>query len=132
MTPAIGGGGNNPLSRVSIAALADQGYQVNLGAADPFNSVDGSCQCRRLVGENGEEIVLPPAPKRKLQEPSEAQKLAANDAYSYGLAILQERAFIADDTELEDGVIYVGGLSVSVFYEDPDTLQVRSMIVRSS
>ena len=82
------------------------------------------------LAKMGEEIVLPPAQKRKLQEPSEAQKLAANDAYSYGLALLQERVFIADDTELE--VKYVGGLSVSVFYEDPDTLQVRSMIVRSA
>jgi hypothetical protein len=28
--------GNNPLSKVTLAALADQGYAVNLGAADPY------------------------------------------------------------------------------------------------
>ena len=29
--------GNNPLSQVTLAALADQGYAVNLGGADPYS-----------------------------------------------------------------------------------------------
>ena len=36
MTGYVGPGRDLPLSRVTIASLADLGYQVNLGAADPF------------------------------------------------------------------------------------------------
>ncbi|MFM9025925.1 MAG: leishmanolysin-related zinc metalloendopeptidase, partial [Planctomycetaceae bacterium] len=35
MTPRIGNAGN-PLSRVTVASLADLGYTVNMNAADPF------------------------------------------------------------------------------------------------
>jgi hypothetical protein len=37
MTGYVGPGGNLPLSRVTIASLADLGYHVNLAAADPFS-----------------------------------------------------------------------------------------------
>ena len=36
MTGYVGPGRDLPLSRVTIASLADLGYQVNMGAADPF------------------------------------------------------------------------------------------------
>ena len=35
MTPTIGGG-NNPLSRITIESLADLGYRVNLDGVDTF------------------------------------------------------------------------------------------------
>ena len=31
------GNGPNPLSRITLASLADQGYSVNLGTADPYS-----------------------------------------------------------------------------------------------
>ncbi len=37
MTGYVGPGTNLPLSRVTIASLADLGYQVNMAAADPFS-----------------------------------------------------------------------------------------------
>ena len=40
--------GNNPLSRITIASLADLGYQVNLSAADSYTSPGGS-----LLGGSG-------------------------------------------------------------------------------
>ncbi|MEO8090299.1 MAG: leishmanolysin-related zinc metalloendopeptidase [Gemmatimonadales bacterium] len=36
------GAGSNPLSRITIASLADQGYQVDLAAADPYNVILGA------------------------------------------------------------------------------------------
>ena len=36
MTGYVGPGRDLPLSRITIASLADLGYQVNVGAADPF------------------------------------------------------------------------------------------------
>jgi hypothetical protein len=42
MTGYIGPGLNIPLSRITIAALADMGYQVNLSAADPFTPSPGA------------------------------------------------------------------------------------------
>jgi hypothetical protein len=36
MTGYVGPGRDLPLSRVTIASLADLGYQINMAAADPF------------------------------------------------------------------------------------------------
>ncbi|MDH3224640.1 MAG: Ig-like domain-containing protein [Gemmatimonadota bacterium] len=36
MTPSLNGGGSNPTSAITIQSLADMGYEVNLGAADPY------------------------------------------------------------------------------------------------
>jgi len=43
MTGFLDGGVTNPISRITVGALADMGYQVNLNAADPYSPPgDGS------------------------------------------------------------------------------------------
>ena len=42
MTPTYNGGIANPLSRVTIGSLADLGYTVNMGVADPYTAPGGS------------------------------------------------------------------------------------------
>ncbi|MFP6765405.1 MAG: leishmanolysin-related zinc metalloendopeptidase, partial [Planctomycetaceae bacterium] len=37
MTGFLDGGVTNPISRITVGALADMGYQVNLNAADPYS-----------------------------------------------------------------------------------------------
>jgi hypothetical protein len=36
MTPAVGPGGVQPMSLLTVASMADMGYAVNRGAADPY------------------------------------------------------------------------------------------------
>ena len=42
MTPSTGPGTTMPLSRLTIASLADLGYTVNLNAADPYTFPGGN------------------------------------------------------------------------------------------
>ena len=48
--------GNNPLSKVTLAALADQGYAVNLGGADPYSLTlalrAAGARARRALGDD--------------------------------------------------------------------------------
>jgi hypothetical protein len=48
--------GNNPLSRVTLASLADQGYAVNLGGADPYSLTldlrDPGARPRLAIGDD--------------------------------------------------------------------------------
>jgi hypothetical protein len=51
-------GGNNPMSRISIASFADLGYQVDLNAANPYSlSALSSSTLDQL--EVGEELITP-------------------------------------------------------------------------
>jgi hypothetical protein len=49
MTPYFESGKYQPISRVSLAALEDLGYQVNMDAADPW--LDISTSTRQLTAE---------------------------------------------------------------------------------
>lgn len=57
MTGWLGPGTNNPLSRVTVAALGDMGYQVNLAAAD-FYSRPGSLAAAPASGGSGSSMSL--------------------------------------------------------------------------
>ncbi len=53
MTGWINGGGPNPLSRLTIGSLRDLGYQVNMGAADPYTLPTSAGVTMRMVGATG-------------------------------------------------------------------------------
>ena len=53
--------GTNPLSRVSVASMADLGYAVNLAGADPYTLAPGLRAFRRGAAGAAEERPAPPA-----------------------------------------------------------------------
>ena len=57
MTPVLDGGGANPLSRITIASLADEGYMVNPGAADGY-SLPASAPAGVVEGREGPRLWL--------------------------------------------------------------------------
>ncbi len=55
--------GVNPLSRITIASLRDLGYQIHMGAADPYSLPRSAVATARLVGGSGvamqDELIAP-------------------------------------------------------------------------
>jgi hypothetical protein len=55
--------GSNPLSRLTLASLADMGYQVDLSAADAYSLPGGSASMRTLTRHIASDgVVLRPTP----------------------------------------------------------------------
>lgn len=52
------GAGSNPLSRITIASMADIGYQVNMAVADPYTPPSSSISSARGAGASGVSSVL--------------------------------------------------------------------------
>ena len=58
MTPSLNGGVANPTSIITIQSLADMGYQINTGVADPYtvtnplNALVGPPQQRIWLGND--------------------------------------------------------------------------------
>jgi hypothetical protein len=132
MTPSVEGAGvAEPLSRITIASLADLGYIVDYSTADSFgraNLVPG-CACttsRSLAGEvvHGESHQIiglgSPGTKRRGLISSDGYKFAVE----YGQALLAEEAAEAVNFEPIDnsGVEYVGDKAVSVLIMDRDAI----------
>ena len=49
MTGFLNGGEDNPISSITVAAMADLGYEVNLGAADPYSPTDSITQSSAAI-----------------------------------------------------------------------------------
>ena len=104
------------LSVISIAALEDQGYTVNYGAADPFakTDLDSRCQCsRRELNGWDEDATYKPAQagskhRKTLSDVGREKAIEAGRAFLEGMPEPRERS--------NDG--YVGGKGVFVYYEE--------------
>jgi len=109
------------LSRITIASLADLGYEVDYSAADPFSKSDlnPDCQCRR----RSQEVVhfgLPPTSPRRRQLSASAYQMAWN----YGMNLLLDRTkkvqgIVLDETS---DTMYVGHTLVYVLVEEDDEI----------
>jgi len=124
MTPFVGF--DNPLSRVTLAAIEDIGYEVNYDAADDYTKDDlgPTCRCdRRLTGETrnqSEELFRNPR-----EETTHHRKLT--DA-GLEYVTMQGRAFLetmplqgrSDSNEAE----YVGAESTFVYAVQDETIFV--------
>jgi Leishmanolysin len=121
--------GLNPLSRISIATLADLGYTVDYSSAESYgrSGVLSSCLCnrrslsdstmRRKTHQLGTS--LPSTKRRSLSDEGYQQ------AVDYGNNILKNRkpkktSFTFKDgiNEISDDVVYVGDKLVVVFMEE--------------
>jgi len=103
------------LSAISLAALEDQGYQVNYEAADPLLKTDlgSSCQC---TGE--EEDYNPPAIPQKRKLLSDAGRVKAIKAGQAFLDDWQMPSVLEYGVDDIDDNGFVGGNGVFVYYEE--------------
>lgn len=88
--------GKNPLSRISIAALDDMGYEVDYSTADPFTSddLDRDCLCRRrtlLDMMHGETHALGLRTASGVETRRRISDSAYNTAILYGQKLLAAR-----------------------------------------
>jgi hypothetical protein len=112
--------GGTPLSRITVGSLADLGYTVDMGAADPYGLADlGSCGSfcpaarRRHLREPAHLIASSKkgAPRRKLSDEGMAV------AKAYAEAEL-EKSKPTQPMYLTEGVEYVGDQFIEVLYEE--------------
>ena len=125
MTGSIG---SNTLltSNITLAALQDQGYDVDYSKADAYgpddmdNSVDGCCKplgwdsrkyLRRLNSNHNNN-----KSKRHLSEEGRAKAVA------HGRKVLETRRLPPGVPREQNGIRYVGDRSISVIIEENGTL----------
>jgi hypothetical protein len=114
----------DPISRMTIASLADLGYQVDYSKADSFRKedLDPSCTCnnstgRRTLEDNamaGPAATVDTVPRRHLSSTGRQQ------AITYGKTILAANKppssfVLRDGLYQQDDVVYIGDQVVSVF-----------------
>jgi len=124
-----------PVSRLTIAALEDVGYQVNYNEAEPFNAskMSSSCLCsnnirRRKLNEASsflEDVAATPA---SLSSSSSSSRMLSEEgramATKYGKDILATREENSSNSlfPLPDNVGYIGSDIIYVMYEEHGTL----------
>jgi hypothetical protein len=114
MSPVLDGT-SNPLSRVTIASLADLGYNVDYSTAESFtrDDIDPSCLCNRrerrqtlrqksnneqpsTAGKHGDVVLLNDLIQSQRKDNNREKRKLNEDlrqyALSYGLKILDENA----------------------------------------
>ena len=102
----------NPLSRITVASLADLGYEVQYTYADTFTKLDldPSCTC------NG--------PSRQLRDRGPRRQLSADGlalAQEFGRDILAQAKLptaVRSSGEEDNDIVYVGNREVVVFVEE--------------
>jgi len=94
--------GDNPLSALSIALLADLGYDVDFGPADPFPGISRNCDCNGRRRQLQEEV--PSSPEREY-------------AIQWGKKDLLSRSS-SGRSDANPNVRYVGDQLVFVLYQE--------------
>jgi Leishmanolysin len=122
-------GGLNPLSRITIATLADLGYTVDYSTAESYgrNDVNSTCTCggRRLLSESTK---LNTANQLGTSHISTRRRSLSEEGYqgavNYGQAILLQRrlakkvSILANSIVRPDDIVYVGDKVLVVFVEE--------------
>lgn len=127
---------SNPvISRISIGALEDLGYQVDYSAADPYSrfDLDFSCRCNRRLGEDGDD-----EPFHETEHASRQRRLQVLSeegyqyAYNYGVALLEEEALVVAELtgrlDIPEGITIVADKLVYILYRENG--QVYHVLVR--
>jgi hypothetical protein len=128
----------NKITRVSLGALQDMGYQVKYDKADNLTLPDlgPECACKRrrmrsLFDETRDEVIQL-SPQGMLDHPRHLSKEGRQMAIDFGQSILAERsagALTADRLHTKSGLAYVGDRVVSVFIREGGDLY--SVIVKA-
>ena len=124
MTGYLNGGVSNPLSKLSIAALDDMGYDVDYSAADPYTPPSSCCSSGGRVRALGEFPGIgmgrpedgPPGLGGKLPPGLSAEGRAR--AYEYGRLKLQEQKETGPKNRIDGDLTFVGDLITSVLFEE--------------
>jgi hypothetical protein len=113
-----------PISRITVGALEDMGYEVDYSKADPLSASDLSPSC--VCSSRGRrELAVDPNVKNTKRELSSEGYEAARQ---YGLSILNT---VSENlTPLPEGVVDKSGEMIYVLYEEND--EVHTVIVRSA
>jgi hypothetical protein len=114
--------GDLELSRISIAALEDLGYQVDYSQATPFSaeSLSPSCVCNATNTRYLENEAT------RVQRPSAASQEARQYAIDYGRAKLKS-ARSTNVISRDPSRIYLGDKMIVVLYWDDE--KVKSVLV---
>jgi hypothetical protein len=72
MTGYLNSGTNNPLSRITVASMADLGYQVNMANAEPYTKPVALRAASRLIDIGGDAGTRPVSTARTLSTPRAA------------------------------------------------------------
>ncbi len=110
--------GDLELSRISIAALEDLGYQVDYSQATPFSTdlLSPSCVCNAENTRSLKDQVT------RVQRPSAASQEARQNAIEYGRAKLKS-ARSANVISRDPNRIYLEDKMTVVLYWDDDRIQ---------
>lgn len=119
------------LSRMTIAALEDLGYQVDYSRAGSFTKYDLAFTCRcglRRLDDSG--LALPENSLHQ-QQPRRLSDQGYQSAFNYGQSLLEEQEQLIESlggrSELPENIVFVGDRAVNVLYKEGET--VYSVIV---
>lgn len=123
MTPFLEGSGNNPLSAVTIAAMADLGYQVSFDSADTFSISNlGDCSAcgrrRRVLGDNSFVVQERVRPKRR-----HLSQKSIDVAVAHGKNVLAKRSKLVQkeqSSRMSNGDFSSVDQVISVCIKEPD------------
>jgi hypothetical protein len=115
-------GVEQPFSRITVGTLEDMGYEVDYDQADPFfrSQLGGTCRnlCRRRLGSSSleeESSTLRKRPQRQLTSDETKEVLLFAKSRLDWLRLGDNNdAAVGED----DGIIYIGGKTMDVFYVD--------------
>jgi len=107
--------GNLAMSTMTIASLADMGYEVDLSLADPFpnNQLSSSCTCNRRGLRSATSVLKEP---RALSEEGRKTATAWGQDHLKKNKELREEDVFARNTGKD--VEYIGDQMVVVFFQE--------------
>lgn len=115
MTGWLNSGVSNPLSKLTVAALIDMGYQADMSQADPYTPPSSCCssggrvRSRHLNARDmGGRVDAPPGLSKK----------GTSKAVAYGRNKLKEAKLNGPKNRIEGEMMFVGDLFVSVLIEE--------------
>lgn len=118
---------NLPLSRITIGALLDQGYEVDFSAADSFAAQDlgicPPCGDRRKLDVVAFTRQLVRSPSSRGMRRQQLSDSVRQHAIDFGLSLLDEKASAWSGRSNEAGGIrFAGDSAIAVVVQDEDAL----------